>query len=198
MELSFTPSGIDFAYRRGIFPMMDHITNELFWCCPDPRAILPLERFHTSRSLAKTIRSGIFQVSFNTAFEAVMRGCADRKDGTWISEEFIRVYSELHSMGRAHSVEVWNQDGGLAGGTYGVSVGGAFMAESMFHRDTDASKVALSALVSRLIQCGFVLLDVQYLTSHLASLGAVEIPHYVYNTLLLRAQAINPRYFAHP
>lgn len=192
MALSFTPSGIDYAYRRGIFPMFDHNMNELYWCRPDPRAILPLDQFHTSRSLAKTVRSGIFKVTCNTAFEEVMRGCADRAEGTWISEEFIKVYTELHLLGRAHSVEVWNSEGRLAGGTYGVSIGGAFMAESMFHRETDASKVALSALVAHLQAAGFVLLDVQYLTPHLASLGAIEIPHYIYNTLLIRAQSISP------
>ncbi len=176
--------------------MFDHILNELYWCRPDPRAIIPLDRFHTSRSLAKTIRRDIFRVTINTAFEEVMLGCADRLEGTWISSEFVQVYMELHHEGRAHSIEVWNGQGGLIGGTYGVTVGGAFMAESMFHRETDASKVALHALVDQLRSSGFVLLDVQYLTPHLASLGAVEIPNRTYLTLLQYAQSISPTPFS--
>ncbi len=193
MYLSFTPTGIEFAYRRGIFPMYHEDTEEMYWYQPDPRTILPLDGFHTSRSLAKTIRQGVFEVRINTDFEGVMRGCADRAEGTWISEEFIAVYGELHRMGKAHSVEVWRGDR-LAGGTYGVALGGAFMAESMFHRDTDASKVALYALVSRLNEHGFVLLDTQYLTPHLQSLGAIEIPHRVYYDRLKRALRLDCKF----
>ena len=151
-------------------------SEEIRWYQPDPRTILPLDGFHTSRSLAKTIRQGVFEVRFDTDFEGVMRGCGDREEGTWISEEFIEIYGELHRLGKAHSVETW-RDGRLVGGTYGVALGGAFMAESMFHRETDASKVALHGLVTHLNECGFALLDTQYLTSHLQSLGAIEIPH---------------------
>jgi len=190
MFLTFSPTGIEFAYRRGIFPMHDESTGELHWYRPDPRTIIPLDGFHTSRSLAKTLRQGIFEVRYDTDFEAVMRGCADREEGTWISEEFITVYSELHRIGKAHSVEVL-QDGRLVGGTYGVALGGAFMAESMFHTVTDASKAAVSALVDRLNQRSFALLDVQYLTSHLASLGAVEIPHAIYYDRLKRATRLH-------
>ena len=186
MFLNFTPAGIEFAYRRGIFPMYHAEIDELRWYQPDPRTIMPLDGFHTSRSLAKTLRQGTFEIRVNTDFEGVMRGCADREEGTWISEEFIALYSELHRQGKAHSVEAW-QNGALAGGTYGLAFGGAFMAESMFHRVTDASKVALYGLVTRLNERGFQLLDVQYLTPHLQSLGAVEIPHRIYYDRLKRA-----------
>jgi leucyl/phenylalanyl-tRNA--protein transferase len=184
--LTFTPAGVEFAYRRGIFPMYDDRTGAILWFRPDPRTILPLEGLHISRSLAKTIRQGRFEVRIDTDFEGVMRGCADREEGTWISEAFLQVYGELHRMGKAHSVETW-RDGRLVGGTYGVALGGAFMAESMFHFETDASKVALAALTARLRECGFALLDVQYLTPHLAGLGAIEIPHRVYYDRLKRA-----------
>jgi leucyl/phenylalanyl-tRNA--protein transferase len=187
MYLTFTPTGVEFAYRRGIFPMSNPWTGEIDWYRPDPRTILPLDHFHISRSLAKTIRQGLFEVRVNTDFEGVMRGCAaNREEGTWISESFIRVYGELHRQGKAHSVETW-REGGLVGGTYGLALGGAFMAESMFHSETDASKVALAALVSRLNARGFQLLDVQYLTPHLARFGAVEIPYRDYYDRLKRA-----------
>jgi leucyl/phenylalanyl-tRNA--protein transferase len=191
--LTFTPTGIEFAYRRGIFPMQDSRTGELHWFQPDPRTILPLDGFHISRSLARTIRQGRFEVSFDRDFEGVMRACADREEGTWISEEFIAVYGALHRVGKTHSVEVW-RNGRLVGGTYGVALGGAFMGESMFHRETDASKVALAALVERLNARGYALLDVQYLTPHLQSLGAVEIPHRVYYDRLRRALRLNCRF----
>ncbi len=184
--LEFSPAGVEFAYRRGIFPMHDDRTGEILWFLPDPRTIIPLDGFHISRSLARTIRKGAFEVRIDTEFEGVMRGCADRPEGSWISEEFLAVYGALHRMGKAHSVETW-RDGRLVGGTYGVALGGAFMAESMFHRETDASKVALAALVARLRERQFALLDVQYLTPHLQSLGAVEIPHRRYADLLKRA-----------
>ena len=186
MFLTFTPAGIEMAYRRGIFPMYDSRTDQMYWFQPDPRTIIPLDGLHISRSLAKTIRQGKFEVRYDTDFVGVMRGCADREEGTWISEEFIEVYGALHQAGKAHSVEVM-LNGRLVGGAYGVALGGAFMAESMFHRATDASKVAVVALVERLNACGFALLDVQYLTPHLQSLGAVEIPHRLYYDRLRRA-----------
>src|SRR5262249_26425032 len=196
MFLTFTPAGIEFAYRRGIFPMHDERTGELLWFRPDPRTILPLDAFHTSRSLAKTIRQGVFEVRINTDFEGIMRGCADREEGTWISEEFVAVYGTLHRLGKAHCVETW-RNGRLVGGTYGVALGGAFMAESMFHYETDASKVALAALVARLRERGFLLLDVQYVTPHLASLGAVEIPRREYERRLSAPLTLDCR-FAEP
>ena len=186
MFLSFTPSGVEFAYRRGVFPMFNHWTEEIEWYRPDPRTIIPLESFHISRSLAKTLRQSVFEVRYNTDFEGVMRGCADREEGTWISEEFIQVYGDLHRLGKAHSVEVLLGDR-LVGGTYGVAIGSAFMAESMFHYETDASKVALASLVERLRAREFTLLDVQYLTPHLARFGAIEIPFRDYYDRLRRA-----------
>lgn len=193
MFLSFTPAGVEFAYRRGIFPMFNHETEEIDWYRPDPRTIIPLEAFHVSRSLAKTMRQGVFEVRFDTDFEGVMRGCADREEGTWISEEFIEVYSALHRLGKAHSVEVMLGER-LVGGTYGVALGSAFMAESMFHYETDASKVALASLVARLKERDFTLLDVQYMTSHLATFGATEISFREYYDRLRRALRRDARF----
>ena len=189
-KLTLTPEGVLLAYRHGIFPMADERSGEVLWFRPDPRAIIPLDGFHISRSLARTLRRGLFEIRLDTDFEGVMRGCADRPEGTWISERFLEVYTALHREGKAHSVEAW-QEGRLVGGTYGLALGGAFMAESMFHRETDASKVALAALVSRLRQRGFILLDVQYLTPHLESLGAVEITRSDYERRLAEALSLN-------
>ncbi len=184
--LEFTPVGVLNAYRCGIFPMSDEVTGEIEWYLPDPRTILPLEELHISRRLARTIRKGAFEVRVDTEFEEVMSACADRGEGSWISEEFVELYSELHRTGWAHSVESW-RDGKLAGGLYGVAIGGAFLGESMFHWETDASKVALVALVERLRKQGFDLLDAQLPSSHLTSLGAIQIPAGRYEKLLSRA-----------
>lgn len=191
--IPFTPETVVWAYSMGIFPMYVEEAKEILWFRPEMRAIMPLDGFHVSRSLAKTIRKGRFEVRINTAFEEVMRGCADRPEGTWITEDFIRVYTELHRRGLAHSVETW-REGRLVGGTYGVALGGAFMAESMFHRETDASKVVLAALVHRLTERNFVLLDVQYLTPHLQRLGAIEIPNKVYLAKLQKALKLPCRF----
>ena len=193
-RLALTPEGVELAYRHGIFPMADEASDEVLWFRPDPRAIMSLEGFHVSRSLARTIRRARFEIRIDTDFEGVMRGCADRREGSWISERFIEVYGALHAAGKAHSVEVWHEDR-LAGGTYGVALGSAFMAESMFHRVTDASKVALAALVERLRERRFALLDVQYVTPHLESLGAVEITRREYERRLEAALALD-RLFA--
>jgi leucyl/phenylalanyl-tRNA--protein transferase len=166
--------------------MADERSDEILWFRPDPRAVIPLDGFHISRSLARTIDRPAFEIRVDTDFEGVMRGCADRPEGTWISERFVEVYGALHRAGQAHSVEAW-RDGRLVGGTYGLALGGAFMAESMFHRETDASKVALAALVARLRERGFTVLDVQYVTPHLESLGAVEITRREYELRLERA-----------
>ncbi|GMV37219.1 MAG: leucyl/phenylalanyl-tRNA--protein transferase [Fimbriimonadales bacterium] len=171
--LNLSPKGLLTAYMHGIFPMADPATGEIWWFRPDPRAILPIHGMHVSRSLRRVLRSGKFDVTVDRDFEGVMRGCADREE-TWISEDLIRAYTELFRMGYAHSIETW-REGSLVGGVYGVSLGAAFMAESMFHRETDASKVALHALVTRLAERGYELLDVQYQTPHLASLGVIEI-----------------------
>lgn len=193
IHISFTPEGIELAYRYGVFPMADSMSGDIYWCRPEPRAIIPLDGFHISRSLAKVIRQNRFEIRLDTDFEGVMRCCANREGGTWISEDFINVYSELHQMGKAHSVEAW-RDGKLVGGTYGVSIGAAFMAESMFHQDTNSSKVALAALVAQLNEKRYELLDVQYLTPHLKSLGAVEIPHTHYMRLLNSAMLKSRRF----
>ena len=169
---------VEQAYRAGIFPMADVELGIITWHKPRRRAVLPLDAFHISRSLERTLRKGNFTVTFDQDFAAVMAACAERKP-TWISAEFQAVYGELHALGKAHSVEVW-VDGRLAGGVYGVHLGGAFFAESKFHRVTDMSKVALAHLVKRLRHRGFALLEVQYLTKHLAQFGVVEVPHKEY------------------
>ena len=173
------------AYACGYFPMPHPESAEILWFDPDPRAILPPHAFHCSRSLERTLRRNVFTVTLDQAFGEVMAGCADRPD-TWINAEFTRAYTELFEEGVAHSVEVW-QGGQLAGGLYGVVLGGAFFAESKFHRVTDASKVALQALCAHLAKRGFPLLEVQFLTDHLSSLGAIEIPAADYHQILERA-----------
>lgn len=173
------------AYANGYFPMPEPKTEEILWYYPDPRAVIPLDGFHCSKSLAKKIKQGIFTYSVDQDFLGVMKGCAGRKD-TWINDEFLRAYSELHRLGFAHSVEVWRAKK-LVGGVYGVSIGAAFFAESKFHLETDASKVALYYLVQELNQRGFGLLEVQFLTPHLARLGAEEIPAKSYLGLLKKA-----------
>lgn len=176
------------AYRRGIFPMALE-DGDIGWFSPDPRGILPLEGFHVPARLARLVRSGVFEIRVDTAFEAVMRACAaGRDDGTWISEEILESYTALYRRGAAHSVEAWRGQE-LAGGLYGVHIGSAFFGESMFHRVRDASKVALVALVDRLRAGGFVLLDTQWTTPHLKQFGAVEIPRADYLEFLARAVA---------
>lgn len=175
------------AYRHGIFPYYDETTPILWWS-PDPRAIFELDQFHVSRRLARTMRSGRFRVTHDNDFAGVIAGCADREEGTWITPEMIEGYIRLHQQGHAHSVEVWRQ-GRLAGGIYGVAVGGLFAGESMFHHVRDASKVALTALVERLRQRGFTLFDIQFLTDHTAGLGATTIPRQAYLARL--RQAVN-------
>jgi len=169
---------VEEAYRNGIFPMADPDLRLVTWHRPRRRAILPLDSFHVSRSLQRRLRRLGFEVTFDQDFGGVMAGCAQRSP-TWISEEFRAVYGPMHRAGKAHSVEVW-VDGALAGGVYGVHLGGAFFAESKFHRVTDMSKVALVHLVRRLRERGFALLEVQYLTDHLAQFGVLEIPHKEY------------------
>jgi leucyl/phenylalanyl-tRNA--protein transferase len=186
---SLDPALVIRAYREGIFPMAVE-DGQIGWFSPDPRGILPLETFHIPSRLARVVRGGTFEVTFNRAFEAVMRACADRPDtGTWINEEIFQCYVALHRLGLAHSVEVW-QAGDLGGGLYGVHLGGAFFGESMFHRIRDASKVALVALVDRLQRRGFRLLDTQWVTPHLEQFGAVEIPRKDYLKRLKAALAV--------
>jgi leucyl/phenylalanyl-tRNA--protein transferase len=179
------------GYRRGIFPMaLGH--GEIGWFSPDPRAIIPIEKFHVPHGLARTLRRGRFEVRINTCFERVMRHCADRPD-TWIDERIVKSFCALHDRGFAHSVEAW-RDGELGGGLYGVSIGSAFFGESMFTRITDGSKVALHGLVNRLIERGFTLLDTQWTTRHLESFGAIEIPRARYLKLLSVATARPARF----
>ena len=168
--------------------------GEIAWFSPDPRAIIPLdEGFRVPHGLRRVLKKGVFEIRVDTAFETVMRECAAREE-TWINEEIIASYTALHRLGHAHSVEAWC-DGRLAGGLYGVTLGGAFFGESMFHEVTDASKVALHALVIRLRARGFELLDTQWITPHLETFGAVEIPRAEYRERLL-ACAEKPCRFA--
>jgi leucyl/phenylalanyl-tRNA---protein transferase len=172
------------AYAQGIFPMADH-SGKIRWFAPDPRAILEHENLYVSRSLRATLRKQVYNVSIDTAFESVMRRCAERKE-TWINESFTSTYTQLHYAGLAHSVEAW-ENGELVGGLYGVSLGGAFMGESMFSRATDASKVCLVVLVEHLKARGYVLHDVQYWTPHLATLGVTEVSRKQYERRLRAA-----------
>jgi leucyl/phenylalanyl-tRNA---protein transferase len=179
------------AYAQGIFPMADR-SGRIRWYAPDPRAVLEHENLHVSRSLRTTIRKGTYEVRMDTAFEAVIRCCADREE-TWINEAFIHAYAQLHNAGVAHSVEAW-KDSELVGGLYGVALGGAFMGESMFSYTTDASKVCLVALVEHLRARGFVLHDTQFWTPHLASLGVTEIPRRTYEQRLREALRLECRW----
>jgi leucyl/phenylalanyl-tRNA--protein transferase len=162
------------AYCNGYFPMADPDTGEIGWYAPDPRTIFNLNEFKIPRSLKLTIKKHVFDIRINQQFENVMRGCAERTE-TWISETIIQSYVALHRMGFGHSVESW-RDGKLVGGLYGVAIGGAFFGESMFSRERDASKVALTYLVERLRERKYSFLDTQYLTPHLVRFGAKEIP----------------------
>ena len=179
------------AYRAGIFPMADSRDDpEVFWVEPRMRAILPLDSFHLSKSLARTLRRGKFAVTCNAAFEAVIDACAAPRPGaeeSWISARIRESYIGLHEHGHAHSIECW-QDGRLVGGLYGVGFARVFCGESMFSRQSDASKVALAWLVASLRQVGAELLDCQFTTTHLSSLGAVEVPQSQYLQLLSSAQ----------
>ena len=180
------------AYSKGFFPMPHPDTGEIVWLSPDPRAVIPLDGFHVSRSLAKSLAKLDFVVTIDQDFLGVMRGCGDRKE-TWITNEFLDAYGRLFQEGFAHSVEV--RDAAtreLIGGVYGVALRGAFFAESMFHRRTDASKIALKYLVDSLRNGGFALLEVQFLTPHLASLGAIEIPAEDYMQRLEEAFSVPP------
>ena len=179
------------GYRLGVFPMA-MADGAIEWFSPDPRAILPLERFHVPHALERLVAKGTFEIRFDVSFAEVMRACANRPE-TWINGEIIASYVRLHQLGYAHSVEAW-QDGKLAGGLYGVSIGGAFFGESMFHHARDASKVALLGLVEHLRARKFVLLDTQWVTPHLEQFGAIEIPRAKYLHLLTTAVNL-PREF---
>lgn len=183
---NLTPALLLRAYANGIFPMAEHRDDpEIFWVDPRRRGVLPLDGFHISRSLSRRIRRGAFQVSADRAFAEVVDACADRAE-TWINAEIRALYLELQRLGHAHSIEVWERDV-LIGGVYGVVLGGAFFGESMFSRRSDASKIALAYLVDHLKRCGFSLLDTQFITDHLASLGGLEISRVAYHRALAHA-----------
>lgn len=189
-----TPEMLIRAYSMGIFPMgdSDNPKRGIRWYGPDPRCILDLDDFHLPRRLARTCRQGKFRLTVNKAWSDVIKACATRET-TWITEEIFEAYTELHRHGLAHSVEAW-QGETLAGGLYGVSLGGAFMGESMFHTVTDASKVALVYLVHRLKDRGFVLLDCQFMTEHLQIFGARDIPQSEYLSRLSHALSLPCRF----
>ena len=194
-----TPEVLLRAYACGIFPMAESADDPtLFWVEPEMRGVIPLDGFRIASRLARTVRSDAFTVTVDTAFKAVIAGCAapqPGRDDTWINKRIRDLYVGLHGLGHCHSVEVWQNDD-LVGGLYGVSLGRAFFGESMFHRARDASKVALVHLVARLIAGGFELLDTQYVTEHLRSFGAVEIPRRRYTALLDKAIKGAPADFA--
>ena len=192
---ALTPDLMMRAYASGIFPMSDGAGQSgIFWVDPQHRGVFPLDRFHVSRSLRRRMDRGGFEISVNRDFGGVVAACADR-DETWINAEIFGTYLALHATGRAHSVEVW-MDGALAGGVFGVTLGAAYFGESMFSRRTDGSKLALAHLVDRLRTGGFQLFDTQFTTSHLESLGAVEIPRAEYRRQLHLAIATPADFFA--
>jgi len=186
------PGTILHAYREGLFPMPVGRGGRLGWWSPEPRGVLPLDGVRVSRSLRRSLRR--FEVRVDTAFDDVVRACADpSRSGGWIDAEIIAAYRRLHDLRWVHSVEAWTPEGTLAGGLYGVAIGGFFAGESMFHTRTDASKVALVGLVDRLVGVGVRLFDVQWLTPHLASLGAVAIPRRTYLDRLAQALSVPTR-----
>ena len=182
----FAPETIIGAYRSGAFPWPQDGIDEL-WFSPSERAVLPVDGLHISRRLRRTLRSGRFSVSLDAAFEAVIRCCAEREEGTWITPTIVAAYCRLHELGWAHSFEVWDSDGALVGGLYGVAVGAMFGAESMFHRASDASKVAMVALTEHARRIGVELIDIQVLTEHTERMGAVVVPRTTYLERLARA-----------
>ena len=194
-----TPELLLRAYASGIFPMAESRDDPIiYWIDPEMRGVLPLHAFHVPRTLRKAVRRKVFEVRCDTAFDRVIRACADvprAQDDTWINDEIAQAYMDLHRLGFAHSVECW-RDGRLVGGLYGVALGGVFCGESMFSEATDASKVALVHLVARLRLGRFVLLDVQFVTDHLRRFGAVEIPARDYLELLDTALQVQARFYS--
>lgn len=188
--MRLTPDILLQGYAVGIFPMAEsRVSGELYWIDPERRGVLPIDDFHLSRSLRKTVRRGVFEIRVDTAFEQVVAECAAPDAGredSWINPEIERLYAALFRRGHAHSVEAW-REGKLVGGLYGVALGGAFFGESMFSRATDASKVALVHLIARLRAGGFSLLDTQFVTTHLSRFGAREIPRALYRRRLQAA-----------
>lgn len=192
MDVDLSPMNLLEAYAVGVFPMADD-QGRLHWYTCEPRAIIDLKKFHASRTLRQLYRQRRFELTINRDFSGVIDGCADRSDGTWISREIRDAYVNLHRLGHAHSVEAW-ADGKLAGGLYGVAMGGAFFGESMFHRVSNASKVALTYLVDRMRKRGFVLLDTQFTTEHLMRFGCEEIPRDEYMRRLFKAISVDAKF----
>jgi leucyl/phenylalanyl-tRNA---protein transferase len=197
-DVWITPEILLGAYAAGIFPMAERReARSLVWVSPETRGVLPLDRFHVPRRLARTVKSERFRVCIDTAFSEVIQACAEpgqRREQSWINDEIVALYCELHERGHAHSVECW-REGELVGGLYGVTLGAAFFGESMFSRERDASKVALAHLVARLIRGEFELLDAQFLTDHLAQFGAISIPRSEYLARLDRAIAREAEFY---
>ena len=200
-RIEITPDILLRAYSIGLFPMAESADDpNLFWVDPEERGVFPLDDLIVSRSLAKTIRSDRYEVRVDSDYDGVLDGCAAvaaGREGTWISDRIRSLYRALFDMGFVHTVEAW-EDGRLVGGLYGVSIGAAFFGESMFHRARDASKVALVHLVARLRAGGFQLLDTQFVTEHLASLGAIAVPKHAYHLLLAEAVARKADFSAEP
>jgi len=204
-HFEITPELLLRAYRAGLFPMAESRRGDrLYWLDPELRGVIPLDGFHLPRRLLRTVLSGPYEVTSNRAFVAVIAGCAEPAEGrreTWINPEIERLFAALHRIGHAHSIEVWEgpaEAGRLAGGLYGVSLGGAFFGESMFSRGRDASKVALVHLVARLRLAGFRLLDAQFQTAHLAQFGCREVPRAQYKSLLSEAMEEAVPWLAEP
>ena len=189
MKIDLTPEILITAYAQGVFPMADSgDSDEVHWVLPERRGQLSIADMHVPRRLKKNVRQmklpdGLYEIKINHDFKAVVEACAqisDMRDETWINQDIIDVYCELHEAGLAHSVECWQKDGGLVGGLYGISIGGAFFGESMFSRQRDASKVALVHLVARLYHAGFEILDTQFTNAHLEQFGVYEVAHKKY------------------
>lgn len=187
------------AYATGVFPMSESADDpEVFWVQPEQRGIIPLDDFHIPKSLRKVVRSGLFDIRFDTDFEGVITGCAEAREirpSTWINAPIREAYGELFARGNCHTVEAW-REGRLVGGLYGVTLGRVFFGESMFSRETDASKVCLVHLVERLRERGFELLDTQFTTEHLKRFGAIDVPRKQYERLLAEAMAGEPARFS--
>lgn len=202
MEMpELTPDVLLRAYAIGVFPMAeDRDDPDLFWVDPRMRGIIPLDATHVPRRLRRTVRKGDFRITVDTDFDAVIEGCAEATETrprTWINDRIITLYGSLHRLGYAHSVEVWREDR-LVGGLYGVSLGGAYFGESMFSRETDASKVGLIHLVARLRGAGYTLLDSQFITRHLRRFGAIEIPRSEYRQRLAEAMKLTTDFSRDP
>lgn len=195
MSEPLTPEILLNGYASGVFPMAESRDNsDIFWVDPKRRGVLPINDFHISRSLARTLKSVPFSIRINSDFAGTVRGCSDRAE-TWINDEIFELYQEIHRLGFAHSLEVW-EEGTLVGGVYGVALGGAFFGESMFSVRRDASKIALAYLTDRLGRCGFTLFDTQFVTDHLISLGAQEISRSEYRKQLFAAIRIDANFYS--